>query len=187
MARLFRTFRERGSVEVVLLIIVLAAIAGLAAWRVNEAQEAQRQAQAVLEKRQAASANDARITAATLGVSFEKLEGHGNINLEEPQTGGFPSVTLVSKKLTQAKYTCKGENSGEFGTLALVDASSNGPQSQYTKDINDATYGFTNGLTEVCYSAELLKEFRGTVPQAIIESLEPLKTDGKDTADLENQ
>lgn len=174
MRRLNITNDFRGSVEIILLIIVLVAIAALVAWRITAPMWEPKEELSQSEQIEQDVAEKGRSLAGPLNISFKVPDGHGDIITTDPQGGKYPSVTLLSSKLEKAEYTCKGENKGVFGTLALDDPEDFGPQPQFTKKIDENTYGFTSSLSKACYNAELLKEFRETVPAAIVESLEEI-------------
>lgn len=170
-----KTKQQRGSVEIVLLIIVVAAIVGLVAWRIAETQRTQNATEtAIRNNKTVVLPSDDSILVRPLNISFEKPSGYGNIDYANVKGGDTPSVQLVSERLKKSKYTCKGKNTGIFGALGVVQPN-NGPQPKYTKKADDKTYGFTNGLTKACYSAQLLKDFREAVPKSIVESIAPLE------------
>lgn len=163
---------ERGSVEVVILVVVVAAIVGLVAWRIAETQKTQIDTQAAIENSDTAPGKPGELVAAGLGLKMTVPNGNGTVTLASQTGGDMASVELTSKRLKEAEYTCDGENSGVFGTLGVVDTAAGAPRPSYTKEVDAKMFGFVSTLTENCYSDELMTAFRETVPKAIVESLE---------------
>lgn len=170
MFRTADTQKQRGSVEVVILVVVVAAVIGLVAWRIAETQKTQIDTQAAIDNDGTIARPDNIVDAASLGIRLTVPAGSGKVTTANAQGGDTPSVELISEKLKAAEYTCDGDNSGAFGMLGVA-AAGNGPQPQFVKELGGTTYGFTNGLTKNCYSAELLRDFRETVPKAVVESI----------------
>lgn len=172
MFKLRKSQTQRGSIEVVILVVVVAAIIGLVAWRIAETQKTQLDTQAAVDTIDTTAQQNNKVAVSALNMQFTIPENQGRFSLTNQKAGDMPSSDIVSQKLRDAESTCEGENTGVFGTLSAVNDAEGAPQPQYTKDVDGTLVGFTSKLEKNCYSEELMKAFRETVPQAIIESLE---------------
>jgi hypothetical protein len=176
---------ERGSIEVIILVVVTAAIIGLVAWRIAETQKTQLDTEAAISNNQTTVPPQSNVVVVdALNAQFTVPEGHGRVTLTNAKGGDMASVDLVSQKLKAAESTCEGENTGVFGTLGVVDTAEGAPQPQYTKEVDGKMIGFTMNLKN-CYNAELMTAFRETVPKAIVESLEAISKPNAATSEKE--
>ncbi|HEX6462295.1 MAG TPA: hypothetical protein VFZ58_03405 [Candidatus Saccharimonadales bacterium] len=166
--------RQRGSIEIVILVLVFAIAIGVVAWRVAETQNAQTDA----ERSAAIADNAPDVTAKYIKVnelSFSFLEPTeaGSITYEKT---GEKTIVLYSSTLKDAKRTCGGEPTGEFGaiTVAQKDEPKPVPTPAFTKIIGSKEYHFSSGIHTICYEENITKKFTETVPKAITNSIKEL-------------
>lgn len=113
--------KERGSIEVVILVIVVAAIVGLVAWRIADTMKTQQDTEAATNNLQSMPpvAQVNKVDVPELEVKFEVPKKYGNISAVKSKVGPL-SVDLISEKLKDAPYKCKGDNTGQFGALYIL-------------------------------------------------------------------
>ncbi len=169
-----RAHKQRGSIEVIILVLVFAVAVGLVVWRIAETQNTQSDAE-----RSAAIADSAPDVVAKyikvneLGFSFVEPIEAGDITYEKSSE---KTIILSANKLKEAKRSCSGEPTGEFGaiTAAGKDEPKPTPMPAFTKVIGDKEYRFSSGLHTVCYEEDVMKQFTETIPKIITNSIKEI-------------
>lgn len=167
----WQTKKQRGSIEIVVLILVLAAAIGVVAWRIADTYNSQSDAES-----SASMANNAP-DVATKYVEVSEL----NFSFSNPQSAGDISYTvradknivLTSNKLQQEANTCEGEPSSEFGTIVVAHNNDpkTAPMPSYAKTIGDKEYRFSSTLEQSCYSESVVQQFTETIPSVVVHSI----------------
>jgi len=175
----WRKKNERGSVEIVLLVLVLAVAVGLVAWRIAETQNAQTDAEHSAAMAENAPDVKAKyVTVTELGFKFLNPTDAGELTYKINGKAGEQYARVSSSKLKAATYTCKGENLGEVGTIHVMpkDGDMSGMEpGQLTKIVGEKEYSFYTALQTTCYEPAVQKQFRDTVPKAVMDSIREVK------------
>lgn len=161
--------RQRGSVEVVILVIVFAVVIGLIFWRYSEAEKAQIDAESAAESQTIpATVAPAKqeVTIQEMNLMFAVPESAGEITYTVNESG---AAQLMATKLAEVESECPDDHDGKFALLRTANVDDANVSSDYK-----ATVGGTEYVLQVdfqtCYHEAERNEF-DTVAKQIASSL----------------
>lgn len=164
---------ERGSIEVVVLVIVFALVIGLIVWRYVEADKAQTDAEQAIANESITDVipTKEKVKIPELSVMFEVSQSAGEITYEMQDD---TAASLRATELLEAEFTCDGDNVGEFATLQQgVDESDEG--TAYTANVNGERYA-VELPNETCYAEDMMDTYQEVAAEAA-DSLRKLEND----------
>jgi len=170
-----RKYKQKGSVEVVALIIIVAVISGLVAWRIADTMKTQQDTQEAVNNTQTiVPPQNNNVAVEAYGLSFKTPPGHSDITVQTTTKDDAEVVQLVSATLKNAEYLCEGENKGIFGNLVIASESTELIEEVPTIKVGDKTYGFERTFNPECFKDDISNIFSYAVPKTIVENLEAL-------------
>lgn len=167
--------KQRGSIEVVILIIVFAVVIGLIVWRYTEAEKAQMDADNAANSSEIDStpAEDAkqRVEVPEMSLAFEVPQSAGEITYDVNESG---AAQLKSSKLVD-RSDCEEDHDGKFALLRTANAGDAEVDDNLKMRIDNAEYVVQEDY-QTCYSDEDRTEF-DEVSIAIAQSLTRLEAE----------
>ncbi len=166
--------KERGSVEIVILVLVVAIIVGLVAWRIADTQNAQTDAEqsAAMAENAPETPTSKKLELKELGVTIKTPVSAGDVTYKSEDREGVKAARLYASRLKGENFTCEATvYEGELGVLRDMTNDNGTTKPDFTKEVNGTTYGFYSSLQKDCHTEEIVKQFGEVIPKQIVESI----------------
>lgn len=170
-----RKQKQRGSIEVVILVIVFAVAIGLIVWRYSEAEKAQIAAENAADSQPIATApveKKQTVTISEMGLTFEVPESAGEITYSVNESG---AAQLMASKLAEAESECPSDHDGKFALLRTANADDVNVSDDYKATVDNTQYVLQVDY-QSCYHEAEREEF-DEVAKAIASTLK--RTEGE--------
>lgn len=171
--------KQRGSIEVVILVIVFAIVIGLIVWRYTEAEKAQTDADNAANSSEIAPApqsNHQRIEVPEMTLAFEVPQDAGDITYDVNESG---AAQLKSSNLVD-RSDCEEDHDGKFALLRTANAEDADVDANLKMTVDNVEYVVQEDY-QTCYTDEDRADF-DEVSVRIAQSLTRLQGDGNENS-----
>lgn len=172
---------QRGSIEVVILVIVFAVVIGLIVWRYTEAEKAQIDAENAANSSEVITESPVserqRVEVPEMSLAFEVPQSAGDITYDINESG---AAQLKSSNLLD-RSDCADDHDGKFALLRSASDEDADVDANLKMRIDDTEYIVQEDY-QTCYTEEDRADF-DEVSVQIAQSLTRLDANGGDNPD----
>lgn len=169
--------RQRGSIEVVILVVVFAVVIGLIFWRYTEAEKAQMDAENAANTEMIAEPQitNQQVEVPEMSLAFEVPLSAGDVAYDINESG---AAQLKSSNLVD-RSDCEDDHDGKFALLRTAGADDGNIDDNLKMRVGDVDYVVQEDY-QACYSEEDRADF-DDISVRIAQSLMPLQSENGET------